>query len=1228
MNVGHKLMLIVISSVALVTIPATGAIYYYAKHKLLNSEAVALVGETRVLVATSAPQLAQAEVSLKSLSHMLVKSFIAPPQLGETASFDHLVQQDQDHAWRSKLAGSDGNFEAGIFLPPTASMDANQKILHLRSKGIIDSFAGSINAPFSNVWLLTSDKTEVIYDRSMPDFVTRMPADNDYSQTPWLTLGDPVKNPERDLRWSSPLFDPVSQSWIVSAVLPVDVKGHWIGNIGHDIYLKNIFSALFLQSQRYTKELHFLLDAEGNYIQAGPWQQALEAKPESFKPDLRKEPDLAALFANKLNFQAHAFDKEVSLQGRKYLAVGMIMQPVGWHYFRLVPIDSILAPMRQLFYALFAMVLTIGLLIGLLIDTAVKRNIVSRLQALANTVRRYGLGETDARVRLEGDDEIANTAHEFDAMADHIEATLEAIPDLLFEVGLDGRYYAVHYPHLDLFVAPQHELIGKTIHDTLPTAVADISLAAIREAHEKGWSQGKQFQLQVPKGLLWFELSVARKVTIDIDNPHFIMLSRDITERKNAETSLIESESQMRVILDTAMDAVIIIDEHGCVMDWNASAEAIFGWTKNEALGLALDSLIVPEQYRVAHQRGLARFLATGEGQSLNRRVEITAMHRNGQEFLAEMAITPIKTGDSYIFTAFITDITKRKQSEAKLRLAASVFTHIREGIMITKLDCTIIDVNQAFTNITGYSAEEAIGNTPRMLRSGEHDAEFYSSMWAGIHTTGGWEGEVWNKRKNGERYPQHLTITSVSSSNRVVTNYVATLTDITTRKAATDEINSLAFYDPLTGLPNRRLLVDRLKQALVSSARSGKDGAVLFLDLDHFKTLNDLLGHDVGDLLLKQVAARLSACVREGDTVARLGGDEYVVMLEDLSEHVVEAAAQAEFIGNKILTSLNQPYQLNTHIHHSTPSIGIALFRDHNQSLEDLLKHADIAMYQAKKAGRNTLRFFDPQMQQTINARADLERELRKALENKHFQLYYQVQVDQTPQTIRALGAEALIRWIHPERGMISPAQFIPLAEETGLILVIGQWLLETACIQLKRWQVSENTRYLTLSINVSAKQFRQPDFVAHVRLAMQQYGINPMLLKLELTESILLEHTEETVATMSALKEMGIRFSLDDFGTGYSSLQYLKRLPLYQLKIDQTFVRDIAVDSSDQAIVRTIIAMAQTLNLNVIAEGVETEEQQSLLLSNGCSHYQGYLFGRPVPIEQFEVELDRHMA
>ena len=554
---------------------------------------------------------------------------------------------------------------------------------------------------------------------------------------------------------------------------------------------------------------------------------------------------------------------------------------------------------------------------------------------------------------------------------------------------------------------------------------------------------------------------------------------------------------------------------------------------------------------------------------------------------------------------------------DEQLRVAAIAFES-QEGMLISDANNVILRVNRAFTKTTGYTPEEVIGKNPQLLKSGRHDASFYAAMWKSINNSGAWKGEILNRRKNGEIYPEYLNITAVKDLSGTVTNYVATLTEITVSSEAADEIKHLAFYDALTGLPNRRLLMDRLQQAFATSARTGRRGALLIIDLDNFKTLNDTLGHDFGDLLLKQAAQRLEYCVREDDTVARLGGDEFVMLLEELNKDPLEAAAQTEAVGDKIRAALNQPYQLAVHEYLSTPSIGAAIFSDHDQSQEDLLKQADIAMYQAKKAGRNTLRFFDPHMQDVINAHAALENELRKALENQQFQLFYQIQIDSSR---RPLGAEALIRWLHPERGLVSPVHFIPLAEETGLILPIGQWVLETACAQIKAWEQKALTRDLVLAVNVSAKQFHQADFVAQVQALVQRHAINPKLLKLELTESMLLENIEDIIATMNALKEIGVQFSLDDFGTGYSSLQYLKRLPLNQLKIDQSFIRDLAVDSSDKAIVRTIIAMAQGLNLEVIAEGVETEEQRQALRDKGCTNYQGFLFGRPVPIEQFEA-------
>jgi diguanylate cyclase (GGDEF)-like protein/PAS domain S-box-containing protein len=568
-----------------------------------------------------------------------------------------------------------------------------------------------------------------------------------------------------------------------------------------------------------------------------------------------------------------------------------------------------------------------------------------------------------------------------------------------------------------------------------------------------------------------------------------------------------------------------------------------------------------------------------------------------------------------------LASISRNREMADKLRIAATAFDS-QESMMVTDAYGVILQVNQAFTETTGYTTEEVVGKTSRMLKSGRHDANFYREMWETINRTGCWRGEIWDKRKNGEIYPKWLTISAVKAKDGSVTHYVGSHMDITERKVSEKKINHLAFYDSLTNLPNRRLLMDRLQHALASSKRSGLSGALLFLDMDNFKTLNDTLGHDIGDLLLQQVAQRLSSCIREHDTVARLGGDEFVMMLENLSEQALEAAAQTEAIGKKIFAALDQPYHLNAQHYICTPSVGVVLFNGHKVSQEELMKQADIAMYQAKQDGRNTMRFFDPQMQAAVDAHAALHNDLREAIEQQQFQLHYQIQVDDMN---RPLGAESLIRWNHAERGFVSPFHFIPLAEETGLILPIGLWVLETACAQLKLWEEDALTRDLTLAVNVSARQFNQTDFVSQVHELIQRHAIKPTRLKLELTESMMVKNIEGIIAKMHALRELGIQFSMDDFGTGYSSLQYLKRLPLDQLKIDLSFVRDMTVDG-DNAIVRTIIAITQSLKLNVIAEGVETEEQRQLLSFYGCHNYQGYLFSKPVPIAEFEALLKKN--
>lgn len=598
-------------------------------------------------------------------------------------------------------------------------------------------------------------------------------------------------------------------------------------------------------------------------------------------------------------------------------------------------------------------------------------------------------------------------------------------------------------------------------------------------------------------------------------------------------------------------------------------------------------------------------------------------------EFLNPILLTFFVTPGIYILA-----VRPLKEHQAQLQkqfnelsIAAVTFDS-QEGVIVTDTDSKILRVNRSFTEITGYTNEEAIGKTPSLLNSGRQDKGFYRSMWQTLERDKFWRGELWNRRKNGEIYPEWLTITAVLGANGKVTNYVGIFSDITERKALDAEIQQLAFYDPLTKLPNRRLMLNRLSQALASSARDLRHGALMFLDLDHFKTLNDIHGHEAGDQLLIEVAKRISGCIREQDSVSRFGGDEFVVMLEDLSKNAAQAALQAEGVAEKIREALSGIYFLHNGAlddgqndgsirHHCSASIGIVLFYGHNEKIDMLLKWADMAMYHAKSSGRNAIRFFDPEMQSAIESRASFEEDMRTALEAGQFKLYYQVQVDNAQ---RPFSAEALLRWEHPQRGFISPSDFIPVAEDTGMILPLGQWVLDTACAQLKVWQNDPKMCNLLLSVNVSAKQFHQPDFVDLVMETVTRHGINPLFLKLELTESMILDDIDDTILKMQTLRERGIKFSLDDFGTGYSSLSHLKLLPLDQIKIDQSFVQNIVHNKSDMAMIHAIVQLGMNFGLDIIAEGVETEEQLKMLQNQGCGNFQGFLFSKPVPVEQFE--------
>ena len=562
-----------------------------------------------------------------------------------------------------------------------------------------------------------------------------------------------------------------------------------------------------------------------------------------------------------------------------------------------------------------------------------------------------------------------------------------------------------------------------------------------------------------------------------------------------------------------------------------------------------------------------------------------------------------------------------RALSDEAQRIAAVAFDTM-DGVMIMDADQVILRANPAFTRITGYSAAEAIGHRPpELLGSDRHDSAFFDLINEALISRRRWQGEIWNRHKNGTIYPVRISISAVSDANGVVTHYVSTFVDDTPAKQAAEQIEHLASFDTLTQLPNRRLLREQLQHALAVSARTHRFGALLLIDLDNFRTLNDTLGHEAGDLLLQQVALRFAGCMLKDGTLARIGGDEFVLLIEDLSDDLSEAAVLAESAANRIQASLAEHFVIAGASCTTSPSIGIVLLSGHRaDTTDELLKQAEIAMYQAKSAGRNTLRFFDSQMQEIVAKRAFMESLLRTAVDLRQFELHFQPQVDRAR---RVVGAEALLRLRHPTQGLIMPGEFIVVAEDTGLIIPIGEWVLNQACDQLARWAASPVTAELTLAINVSALQFHRTDFAQQVFAALERSGASPQKLKIEPTESVLLDDTDKTITTMTLLRERGVRFSLDDFGTGYSSLAYLQKLPIDQLKIDKSFVQNLPDDENSGKIARAIIALCNSLGLSVIAEGVETRAQLQFLEDSGCEYFQGYLFGAAAPIDEFEKRL-----
>jgi diguanylate cyclase (GGDEF)-like protein/PAS domain S-box-containing protein len=690
-----------------------------------------------------------------------------------------------------------------------------------------------------------------------------------------------------------------------------------------------------------------------------------------------------------------------------------------------------------------------------------------------------------------------------------------------------------------------------------------------------------------------------------------LVLLQLVDQQRRVEASLQASLSALR-LRDSALGAisqgVLISDSQGLVNYMNRACEDISGYTADEVAGRSASLMQGPgtdPQTRLA--------LRTAMAEARPFRGDILNYRKDGTPFWNELSVTPVfdAPGVPAQFVGVMHDVTERRQANAQLLLAAKLFEQSSEGFIVTDDQCRIVKVNQAFTTISGYSEADALGQNPRLLSSGRHDPAFYQAMWSEMTSRGHWQGEVWNRRKDGSVYPQWLSMSRVAGADGQTSHYIAAFSDITQRKEAEDSIRRLAHFDPLTGLPNRALLSDRATHALQMSRRSSEPMALMFIDLDHFKNVNDSLGHDIGDHLLVAVTARFNAALREQDTLSRTGGDEFVLLLPGTN------AAGAAHVAQKLLVLAREPYQIGGHELNITPSIGIALFPSDGADYGSLAKCADAAMYLAKQGGRNTSCFYTTEIQARSARMLLLENALRRALERGELDLHYQPQRSLKDQAI--IGAEALLRWHHPELGEVSPAEFIPIAESSGLITSIGEWVLRTALGQLKAW-TDRGMAPITMAVNLSVVQFRQKSLPQVVREIVEASGVAARWLELELTESVASDDPVGAVAVIAGLRACGVRMSIDDFGTGYSSLSYLKQFKVYKLKIDQSFVRNVIDDPDDQAIVSAIINLAKSLGMHTIAEGVETQAQMEYLLSAGCDEMQGYWFSRPLTPDRFE--------
>ena len=872
---------------------------------------------------------------------------------------------------------------------------------------------------------------------------------------------------------------------------------------------------------------------------------------------------------------------------------------------------------KQLSYVfVLAMQLTVSLVLIVLFLNA---RLLKPLRKLMRFSDRLSHGDFETRMELRGSDELGRLAGQLEQMRVAIKHLFEDIahreerfrtivtqvPGAVFRFRPDGPIDFVSDAIEDISGYSASQFMRSTTH-----AWANLICPEDRKRQRRtvvaAIMDGKPYEIEyriidATGTERWVAENGQPQVGENGNAPWVDGIISDISQRKNNEMRIEGLLAEQGAILDNVMFGVMFV-RHRTIVSVNRRCEELFGYEPGQMVGCST-AIVFPNTFDF-ESAGARQYPTLGAGEYFSE--ERHYRRRDGTLFwcmVSGCAIDQNRPNDGSIWV--YADITARKEAEETLRLSATVLEHIADGVMVIDAKGTIVAVNPAFTQITGFTEAEALGQDRNLTRSGRHDEAFHQDLWKELVNTGYWRGEIWSLRKNGEQFLEWLTLTAVRDTRGLTTHYVGVFSDITLVKESQEKLDHLAHHDPLTQLPNRLLFHDRLQHAIQRTSRDNEQLALLFIDLDRFKNVNDTLGHHIGDELLKQVARMLSDKLREGDTLARLGGDEFIVLLEN-----VDGQYGASLVAEKLVGMFEQPFMVAGHELFVTCSVGISLFPNDASDLNMLIRYADVAMYQAKARGRNGYRFYAPSMTGEGVERLRLETFLRRSIEKEEVFLNYQPQVE--IDTGRLIGVEALVRWNHPELGLVPPVRFIPLAEDTGFINQLGKWVLYEACRQMVRWQ-DGGLDVPKIAVNLSAKQFERGSMVAMVREILAETGLEPHRLQLEVTESLIM-NTGDALAFINDLHAVGVALAIDDFGTGYSSLAYLKQMPVQTLKIDRSFIKDISTDANDEAIAIAIIQLGKSLNLSVIAEGVETDEQAAFLLRHGCNQAQGYFYSRPV--------------